>query len=81
MGCWLLVAGCRSVVTEQVSRFVRRLPDGWEQRLNKMDEVWVPSAHSRAVFEAGGVAADRLFVVRTAMHTITLAQEGWHLSC
>ena len=40
-----------------------RLPEGWEARLNRMDEVWVPSAHSRDVFAAGGAwPGDRSWV-------------------
>ena len=40
-----------------------RLPDGWSERLNRMDEVWVPTEFARGVFEAGGVAPAKLVVV------------------
>ena len=40
-----------------------RLPEGWAQRLNAMDYVWVPTAFHRAVFVAGGVDEARLAVV------------------
>ena len=33
-----------------------RLPDGWVERLNKVDEVWVPTHFHRAIFEDAGVA-------------------------
>ena len=32
-----------------------RLPDGWPERLNAVDEVWVPTEFHRDVFEAAGV--------------------------
>jgi len=28
-----------------------RLPEGWEARLNQMDDVWVPTEFHRGVFE------------------------------
>eukprot|EP00656_Telonema_subtile_P027922 TRINITY_DN3012_c0_g1_i5.p1 TRINITY_DN3012_c0_g1~~TRINITY_DN3012_c0_g1_i5.p1 ORF type:complete len:419 (-),score=68.44 TRINITY_DN3012_c0_g1_i5:434-1690(-) len=37
-----------------------RIPSGWELRLNKMDEVWVPSAWAVHTFAAGGVAREKL---------------------
>merc|ERR1712023_349116 len=40
-----------------------RLPSGWEERLNRMDEVWVPTAFHRAVFEAGGVEPAKITVI------------------
>lgn len=40
-----------------------RLPDGWDERLNKMDVVMVPTEFSRAIFEAGGVYEDKLSVL------------------
>ncbi|KAL3944384.1 MAG: hypothetical protein SGBAC_001548 [Bacillariaceae sp.] len=32
-----------------------RLPNGWEERLNQMDEIWVPTHHHKQIFENGGV--------------------------
>ena len=32
-----------------------RLPQGWDKRINLMDEVWVPSSFQRDIFENGGV--------------------------
>lgn len=37
------------------------------QRLNAMDEVWVPTDYSRAVFAAGGVDPSKLVVVPEAV--------------
>ena len=40
-----------------------RLPDGWAQRLNGMDEVWVPTEFAARVFVAGGVVPRKVIVV------------------
>ncbi|KAA0178208.1 hypothetical protein FNF27_00062 [Cafeteria roenbergensis] len=40
-----------------------RLPSGWAERLNRMDEVWVPTEFHRRVFRQGGVAAAKLQVL------------------
>lgn len=32
-----------------------RLPTGWNDRLNQMDEVWVPTQHHKRIFQEGGV--------------------------
>ncbi|CAJ1900748.1 unnamed protein product [Cylindrotheca closterium] len=32
-----------------------RLPNGWDDRLNQMDEIWVPTHHHKQIFENGGV--------------------------
>ena len=40
-----------------------RLPKGWQQRLNNMDYVWVPTAFHRQVFLDGGVEPDKLVVI------------------
>lgn len=32
-----------------------RIPKGWAKKMNRMDEVWVPSAFMKEVFERGGV--------------------------
>jgi len=37
-----------------------RIPSGWELRLNKMDEVWVPSQWAVDTFAAGGVDIAKL---------------------
>lgn len=46
-----------------------RLPEGWAERLNGMDAVWVPTQFQAAVFESGGVDRDRLRVVGEAVDT------------
>ena len=40
-----------------------RLPDGWLERLNGMDYVWVPTDFHRRVFIDGGVDSDKLTVI------------------
>ena len=32
-----------------------RLPNGWNERLNQVDEVWVPTHHHRQIFVDAGV--------------------------
>ena len=46
-----------------------RIPSDWSDRLNFMDEVWVPTEHSRGIFEACGVEAEKLHVVGEAVDT------------
>ena len=40
-----------------------RLPDGWAEQCNAMDEVWVPSEFNRQTFAAAGVAEEKLRVL------------------
>eukprot|EP00741_Cyanophora_paradoxa_P004321 tig00000792_g4195.t1 len=40
-----------------------RLPDGWEPRLNAMDQVWVPTEFHRRVFAEHGARASKLRVI------------------
>ena len=40
-----------------------RIPKGWDERLNAMDEVWVPTDFHRDVFARGGVVPEKLVVV------------------
>ena len=40
-----------------------RLPAGWAESLNRMDEVWVPSEFNRRTFAAAGVESSRIHVV------------------
>ena len=44
-----------------------RLPDGWAQRLNQMDELWVPTEFQRQIFVENGVQASKLQVVGEAV--------------
>lgn len=46
-----------------------RTPSGWAERLNAMDEVWVPTAFQRDVFVSGGVQADKLLVLPEPVDT------------
>lgn len=40
-----------------------RLPAGWAERCNRMDQVWVPTSFAKAVFVAGGVDPNKIRVV------------------
>jgi len=40
-----------------------RLPEGWADACNRMDQVWVPSEFNRETFVRAGVRAEKLFVV------------------
>ena len=46
-----------------------RIPDGWPDRLNFMDEVWVPTEFAKKIFLDAGVAAEKLVVVGEAVDT------------
>jgi len=46
-----------------------RIPDGWPDRLNFMDEVWVPTEFAKQIFLKAGVAAEKLVVVGEAVDT------------
>ena len=37
-----------------------RLPEGWVDRLNNMDEVWVPTMHHKQIFDVAGVKNVRI---------------------
>ena len=47
-----------------------RLPAGWDERLNKMDEVWVPTEFHRRIFAAGGVEPAKLVVLGEPVDTV-----------
>ena len=51
-----------------------RLPDGWADRLNKVDEVWVPTQFHRAIFEDAGVV--KVKVVGEPVDTDRFTPEG-----
>ncbi len=51
------------------------LPDGWADRCQAMDEVWVPSHFSRKTFAAAGVDEGRLRVMHEGVDT-NLFQPG-----
>lgn len=44
-----------------------RLPAGWAERCNAMDEIWVPTAFAAKVFAAGGVEMSKLRIVPEAV--------------
>lgn len=46
-----------------------RIPDGWAERCNALDEVWVPTEFNRQTFTEGGVKAEKLRVVRAGVDT------------
>jgi len=46
-----------------------RIPDGWLERCNAMDEVWLPSEFNRRTFEEAGVQPRKLRVVRAGVDT------------
>ena len=45
------------------------IPSGWVDRLNYMDEVWVPTQFAREIFAANGVHMTKLRVVEEAVDT------------
>ena len=46
-----------------------RIPDGWAERCNAMDEVWVPTEFNRATFAESGVEIGKLRVVGAGVDT------------
>jgi glycosyltransferase involved in cell wall biosynthesis len=46
-----------------------RLPSGWDERLNAMDEVWVPTEFHKRIFAQGGVDPSKLFVLGEPVDT------------
>ena len=46
-----------------------RLPDGWADRCNAMDEVWVPTEFNRRTFAEAGVKDRKMRVVRAGVDT------------
>ncbi|SHF57869.1 Glycosyltransferase, GT2 family [Desulfacinum infernum DSM 9756] len=44
-----------------------RLPPGWAEACNRMDEVWVPSTFNEETFARGGVDAERIHVFPTGI--------------
>ena len=40
-----------------------RIPAGWVERLNRMDEVWVPSSFNKRTFQEGGTASNKVKVI------------------
>ncbi|MCH8268975.1 MAG: glycosyltransferase [Acidobacteria bacterium] len=46
-----------------------RIPDGWAERCQAMDEIWVPSEFNRQTFAASGVDEHRLRVMPAGVDT------------
>lgn len=46
-----------------------RIPDGWAERCNALDEIWVPNEFNRETFTASGVDAQKVRVLRTGVDT------------
>ena len=46
-----------------------RIPQGWTKRLNKMDEIWVPSRFHLGTFEGGGVVKQKISVLGEPVDT------------
>jgi len=46
-----------------------RIPDGWLERCNALDEVWVPTEFNRETFAGAGVKAGKLRVVGAGVDT------------
>jgi glycosyltransferase involved in cell wall biosynthesis len=55
-----------------------RLPAGWENRLNFMDEVWVPTESAKAIFLQAGVEASKLVVLGEAVDTDFFKPQDYH---
>jgi len=46
-----------------------RIPDGWAERCNAMNEIWVPSEFNRETFTGSGVDALKIRVLHTGVDT------------
>eukprot|EP00300_Choanocystis_sp_HF-7_P014113 c18570_g1_i4.p1 GENE.c18570_g1_i4~~c18570_g1_i4.p1 ORF type:complete len:377 (+),score=52.40 c18570_g1_i4:427-1557(+) len=46
-----------------------RIPNGWHQRLNQMDEVWVPSKFGAETFLENGVDPEKIVVIPEPIDT------------
>ncbi|MEJ5349311.1 MAG: glycosyltransferase [Desulfosoma sp.] len=46
-----------------------RLPSGWAEACNRMDEIWVPSTFNKETFTRGGVSSERIDVFPTGIDT------------
>ncbi len=57
-----------------------RIPDGWAERCNAMDEVWVPTEFNRATFAESGVESGKLRVVGAGVDTALFRPEAQPLN-
>jgi len=46
-----------------------RLPEGWEARCNKMDQIWVPTQFQKEIFIKEGIKSSKLVVIGEAIDT------------
>jgi glycosyltransferase involved in cell wall biosynthesis len=56
-----------------------RLPAGWENRLNFMDEIWVPTPAAKQIFLQAGVEESKLVVLGEAVDTDFFAPMDYRL--
>lgn len=47
------------------------LPNGWAERINRMDKVWVPTRFNRDIFIRGGVNPDKVRYSLAIFHLVT----------
>eukprot|EP00494_Astrolonche_serrata_P024544 UN24803 len=46
-----------------------RIPNGWEGRLNQMDQIWVPTNFIKNIFVEGGVEKHKIRIVPEPINT------------
>jgi glycosyltransferase involved in cell wall biosynthesis len=46
-----------------------RVPDGWAERCNALDEIWLPSEFHRETFAASGVERNKIRIIPQALDT------------
>ena len=46
-----------------------RIPDGWAERCNALDELWVPTEFHRELFTSSGVERSKIRVIPSALDT------------
>ena len=56
-----------------------RIPDGWLERCNAMDEVWVPSEFNRQTFAEAGVDLQKLKLLHAGVDTELFRPNGRRL--
>jgi len=66
------VPGIKKIIPYNIGRTMfetDRIPQGWVERLNYMDEIWVPTEFARDTFLRAGVPEGKLVVVGEAVDT------------
>jgi hypothetical protein len=46
-----------------------RIPDGWEKRINMLDEVWVPTQFSKDIFISAGIIENKIKIIGEPVDT------------